>query len=106
MVLLELVLLAVTCILALLTVTYPAVAWGVASLFAAAWGYYGSQRRQFKPALLTAAVAWFLDGVYEFRLDETKINIRVDLLLIAPVLFVVTKAAVQALQQLRRGQAP
>ena len=104
MVLLALLLLFVTCILAWLTMFYPVVGRGVAGLFATAWGYYGSRRRQFKPALLTAAVAWFLDGVYELGLDEAKVNIRADLILIALALSVVTGAAVQALQQLRRGQ--
>ncbi len=68
------------------------VAFGAAACFVAAAG------RQPRPAVIVAAVLWLLYGVYEILIGNgvlcnAKCNIRVDLLLIWPVLLVTSLLA-------------
>ena len=76
------------------------VAFGAAAYFVAAAG------RQPRPAVIVAAVLWLLYGVYEILIGngvlcDAKCNIRVDLLLIWPVLLVTSLLAGNSLQPWR-----
>ena len=66
--------------------------------FAAAAYFVAVAGRQPRPALIVAAILWLLYGVYEILIGngvlcDANCNIRVDLLLIWPVLLVATLLA-------------
>ena len=77
----------------MLTIAFPWIAFVVGGAFLAAWRWRGARSAMFAGAL------WLLYGVYEYLMHfrvlcSGECNIRVDLLLLYPVLLVVSLAAV------------
>lgn len=77
----------------MLITAYPWIAFVVGGAFLGAWRWRGAR------SAMIVGILWFIYGVYEYLMHARVLcsgecNIRVDLLLIYPVLFVMSLVAV------------